>query len=407
MLGRRLLIELAAGFALVALAGCGTHNNDQLAQGRANLKHRPQVNCTAEPAVAAVAGVNGNPDTVYLEDWILVSVCNLDKLRADADKAQKPVTLYIQGIDTGVQPAGVDYDSGTLTFVLRRDAKNKDLWNGLLYAPLDDPTSSMYISAGVSGQKPLPRAPGATTLVRLNKIYVDSMTWLWMVLLIAVALGLVIVGSKSDLLRNGPTIGGTKQSFSLARTQMAWWFFLVLVGYVFIWLVTGDRDTIPASLLGLMGISASTALAAVAISARGTEKSAARKNLLDDELVAISVAAAEIDAQLSDPTLVNIYPTLKSNRSAMETRRQNIYLERASLTSITPSVSWWRDLITDDNGAFGLDRVQILVWTVVLGLIFLYSVLWDLSMPEFNNTLLALMGISSGTYIGFKLPSKT
>jgi hypothetical protein len=31
-------------------------------------------------------------------------------------------------------------------------------------------------------------------------------------------------------------------------------------------------------------------------------------------------------------------------------------------------------------------------------------VIWDLLMPEFNATLLTLMGISSGTYIGFQLP---
>jgi hypothetical protein len=31
---------------------------------------------------------------------------------------------------------------------------------------------------------------------------------------------------------------------------------------------------------------------------------------------------------------------------------------------------------------------------------------WDLTMPEFSATMLALMGISWGTYIGFKLPLK-
>ncbi|HEX9459334.1 MAG TPA: hypothetical protein VGA84_09330 [Thermoanaerobaculia bacterium] len=48
-----------------------------------------------------------------------------------------------------------------------------------------------------------------------------------------------------------------------------------------------------------------------------------------------------------------------------------------------------------------------MVWTLVLGGVFLISVLWDLTMPEFSATMLALMGISSGTYIGFKLPMKT
>lgn len=407
MLCRRMLI----GFALLAVAGCAasSHDTDQLTKGRENLWHRQAV-CGGDPAVSGAAGVNAipyTPDTVFLDDWVLVSVCHLDKLKADAEKAQKPITLFIQGIDSGIEPSGVDYDNGVLTFVLRRNEKNKEVWRGLLYAPLQDPISSMYVSVGIQGEKQLSRAPGANTLLRLHKVYVDQITWLWGILLAAVALGLFIVGAKSDLLRDGPTLGGTKQSFSMARTQMAWWFFLVLVGYVFIWVVTGDRDTIPVSLLGLMGISAGTALAAVAISSRGTDQTAARKKLLDDELVAITAAYREIDTQLTDATLTNIYPTLKAKKAEMEKRRENIYLERASLTSITPSINWWRDLITDDNGAFGLDRVQILVWTVVLGLIFLYSVLWDLSMPEFNNTLLALMGISSGTYIGFKLPSKT
>ena len=408
MVCRRLLTGFATGFALLALAGCAasSHATDQLTKGRENLKRR-QAACGADTAVSGAAGVYPNPDTVFLEDYVLVSVCHLDKLKGDADKITKPITLYIQGIDSGVEPVGVDYETGILTFVLRRDEKNKAVWSGLLYAPLQDPISSMYVSVGIQGEKPLPRAPGANTLLRLHKVYVDPVTWLWGILLAAVALGLFIVGAKSDLLRDGPTIGGTKQSFSMARTQMAWWFFLILVGYVFIWLVTGDRDTIPVSLLGLLGISATTALAAVALSSRGTDQSAARRKLLDDELVAIAAATKEIDTQLTDPSLTNIYPTLKAKKAEMEKRRENIYLERASLTTISPSINWWRDLITDDNGAFGLDRVQILVWTMVLGLIFLYSVLWDLTMPEFNNTLLALMGISSGTYIGFKLPSKS
>lgn len=53
-----------------------------------------------------------------------------------------------------------------------------------------------------------------------------------------------------------------------------------------------------------------------------------------------------------------------------------------------------------------LMRLRFLL-PLVLGGIFLTAVLWDLTMPEFSATMLALMGISSGTYIGFKLPMKT
>ena len=47
-----------------------------------------------------------------------------------------------------------------------------------------------------------------------------------------------------------------RKPFSLGRTQMAFWFFLVITSYVFIWMVTGDVNTITGTVLGLIGISA-------------------------------------------------------------------------------------------------------------------------------------------------------
>ena len=44
------------------------------------------------------------------------------------------------------------------------------------------------------------------------------------------------------------------------------------------------------------------------------------------------------------------------------------------------------------------------VWTVVLGFVFVTTVYRTLAMPDFSATLLGLMGISSGTYVGFKIP---
>jgi hypothetical protein len=38
--------------------------------------------------------------------------------------------------------------------------------------------------------------------------------------------------------------------------------------------------------------------------------------------------------------------------------------------------------------------------------VYLVSVYLRLDMPDFDNQLLALMGISNGTYLGFKLPEK-
>jgi hypothetical protein len=335
-----MVVPLAA-LALL-LAACGRdEDTDQLSQGRRNLHAAP---CGGAPAIAGVAGVNADGHAVYVGDWVLVSVCNLQTLVKDAEAEQQPVTLYIEGIDSGLQPTGIDYDSGTMTFILERNAKNKAIWTPLLYNPLFDPNVTIRISAGIHGDKPLPRAPHANTTLVLQKIYFDWAIAIWMAGLVAIAVALIWWGHNSDMLRDGAAAGGVRQPYSLARTQMAWWLLLILIGYNYIWLVTGDRDSIAPSLLALMGISAATAIASEAISKRAT--------------------AAK-------------------------------------------SAGFWHDLVTNEQGVVALDRFQIVAWTLVLGGIFLYSVIWDLTMPEFSATMLALMGISSGTYLGFKLPTKS
>lgn len=337
-------IRLLALLLLVALTSCAERQEaDLLGTAR---KHLHSAACGAATAVAGAAGVNTDPRQVYLGDWVVVSVCHLDALVRDAEAQQQSITLYIEGLDTGVEPSGIDIEGGTLTFELDRNAKNKHIWSQFLYDPLFDSDATMRISVGIAGDRPLPRAAGANMSLRLKKMYVDYWTLTWLALLIVVAIALVIYARRSDMLRDGPAVDGVYQPYSLARVQMAWWFFLLVVGYVFIWLVTGEVDSIAPSLLGLVGISAATALAAVAITS----------------------------------------PSSRGPRA---------------------SAGFMHDLISDDRGVVALDRLQVVVWTLVLGGIFLTAVLWDLTMPEFSATMLALMGISSGTYIGFKLPTKS
>lgn len=338
------MVRRAMVLAFVLLTACSGHaaDTDQLSLARKRL--RP-TGCAATPAVAAVSSTNADSHRVYLGDWVVVSVCHLQQLLATADAAQVPLTLYVEGRDTGNEPAGIDIESGTLTFILERNEGNRDLWRPFLYDPLFDPEVSLRLSVGMKGERPLPRTTGANMTIRLRKVWVDWSTWLWLGMLAAIAVVILLAAARTDMLRDRPATDGVRHTYSLARSQMAWWFFLTVISYSFIWLITGDRDTIPPSLLGLMGISAATALVAAAI------------------------------------------PDKKE-------------------TVARSSKSWWRDIVEDESGAVALDRLQIVVWTVVLSGIFLTSVVWELTMPEFGTTLLALMGISSGTYVGFKLPHK-
>ena len=92
---------------------------------------------------------------------------------------------------------------------------------------------------------------------------------------------------------------------------------------------------------------------------------------------------------------------------AARTVRLNQIDDQAQALSraVQPSTSggFWTDLLSDQNGV-SFHRFQIVVWTGVLSVIFIYTVYDSLAMPDFDAKLLGLMGISSGTYLGFKFP---
>lgn len=360
--------------------------------------------CGAEQAVSGVTTPAANPPrTFYLSDYLTVHVCHLNAFLAEAERQQQQVTLYLDGVDTKNFPVAVNREEGSITFVADRNDANKQLWRNWLYDPLQESHQELRVSVGRGGDRPLPRVPSANAKVHLHKVYVDWFTWLLAIIVGGVVIGVLLAGKHTDMLRDGPSMGPIRQTFSLARAQMAWWFVLILLAYVFVWLITGDRDTIPASLLGLMGISAATAVAAVSISSGSTSRVESLRASLDADIAAIDASLARINASMSaNPTLV---PVLEKQRDEQQRARNALVTRSATLTAVVPSQGWWRDLISDDRGGVALDRVQILVWTLVLGIIFLSSVILELTMPEFSGTLLALMGISSGTYIGFKMPA--
>jgi hypothetical protein len=69
------------------------------------------------------------------------------------------------------------------------------------------------------------------------------------------------------------------------------------------------------------------------------------------------------------------------------------------------STNFFDDILSDGNG-YSFHRFQIFAWTIVLGILFVSAVWAELAMPQFNETLLALMGVSAGTYLGFKFPER-
>jgi len=237
--------------------------------------------------------------------------------------------------------------------------------------------------------------------------------------------------------------------FSLGRTQMAFWFLVVLGAYLFIGVATGMwMGTISEQALALMGISATAGGAAVVIQEKKEASAAANRETeeqLHDHKSALRAAMADnaktdnvplLAVQLSDTILHLAKVSAKVVRAKATARlpsagasfsgskttekwrgftaewkalKANLATFKAKCRDFLSPAKWWgffRDIVSNTDGVT-LSRVQVLVWTVVLGFVFGMHVVVDLAMPELDIKMLALMGISSGAYLGFKFPERS
>ena len=80
---------------------------------------------------------------------------------------------------------------------------------------------------------------------------------------------------------------------------MAFWFFLVFASYTAIWLITDALDTITASLLALMGISAGTALGEAMIDTSKDDAQSGQLQELGAQKQAMEQSIPELQSQLN------------------------------------------------------------------------------------------------------------
>jgi hypothetical protein len=137
--------------------------------------------------------------------------------------------------------------------------------------------------------------------------------------------------------------------------------------------------------LALIGIGSGTTLGAAMIETARSEEWHKAREKLEQELTAEK--ASLLQAKAAD------MPAIETRIASLEQR-------------IRPSSrNLFMDLVTDVNG-ITLHRFQMLVWTLALAVVYVIAVYDKLAMPDFDTTLLALLGISSGVYLGFKIPEK-
>jgi hypothetical protein len=367
---------------------------------------------SAAPKVVAVEG------NLELDDIIRVRVDHLREWAMNPKNDPTKLVPYLNG--RSIQrnyPEEINASLNELYFHLEILPENKSTWVDLLGAP-EGRRKPVSFSVGLES----PQSPFDSVFEKSNPltlIIVSPPYGLVSIVVVLVTLIILIwLARKTNLIRDGGNrVSGERRPYNLGRTQMAFWFFLIYASYVTIWLITDALDTITGSLLVLMGISAGTALSEAMIDSGKMEANANQLQSLAAEKLSLEQTIPDLQSQV---TAINskdsLQPNDTSNRDSLNNQIQTSGKRLAEinqqLQALTPradagiSQGFLRDILSDGSG-YSFHRFQICAWTLVLGIIFISDVYNNLNMPEFSATLLGLMGISSGTYIGFKFPEKT
>lgn len=361
----------------------------------------------------------GNPLTLTVEG--LAQKLKEKKLKAE------DLTLTLNGrAITGLK--GSMPDENSIEFRPERTGDTKHIWNELLGSPrFREATRPMKVGLLTPDGQLF-----AKPLVAEFKLY--NATWANICLagLIGTLIGFYFLATRTNIIRdsNPPNPGEGlpiskkkyRRPYSLGRTQAAFWFFLVIASFLFIYLITNDYNTITDQALILIGIGTGTALGGAMIDASKRNSSNADLNTLlpeqarlkaevdelirqqtdlDAKIKAAGAAAADVDKQ----ALGELKVSLSQKQETLNATDKKIEEAKSGLSKPV-SEGPIKDLLTDADGEITFHRFQILVWTIILGVIFCVGVNRTLGMPEFDGTLLALMGISAGTYLGFKIPER-
>lgn len=338
-----------------------------------------------------------------LGDHLFVGFQNLKAWMDSNPNKVSEIALVLNGqVIRGIASSGPDTTYKYLKFDLARleddqeaSKQNRLEWNALMTDLRGDKMLHIRVA---SGGNPPYWGPEETVAFEVLPRY----SWAVLFLLLLLLLAFIVLAKKSDILRDRPTVNGVKQSYSLARCQMAWWFFLVAASYCYLWIVLNNRNSLTQGVLILTGVSAGTGLAASVIDASKRQQRDQLEQEKDQLTATANALPVAIQAAPDPATAAQLMAQQQQRNSA---RLAEVTSNLAALPSpIGNSEGFFLDILRDETG-ISFHRFQMMAWTIILGIVFVSSVWRDFTMPDFSATLLGLMGISSGTYVGFKLSS--
>jgi hypothetical protein len=271
-----------------------------------------EVKVTPFSAVTDISCEGKAPCYKGLGDQIWIQVEDLDQWIKERGAAKdRPVSqtvadlvpffdgVALRGIHPENPGAGADWVQDfhtfhTLRFTLERNTSNRESWSRLLKG-LEWDGRLVGVSVGFEGgaemptlvQKEPPRNDPEPDRFKKFKLVVlpKASTIGAAILFFAAVIAFFLLVRRTEILQDvsAPLRPDGKPPYSLARMQMAVWFFLVVAAWFLLFLVTKDIDTLTPSILILMGISAGTAVGSTIMDAGTTLDAADRtKNVPAD-----------------------------------------------------------------------------------------------------------------------------
>lgn len=317
-----------------------------------------------------------------LGGWLTLTVPDLETWKVATKSDPTALSLVMAGNKMpGIAPL-VNTTDGTLSFPLRRAPErpeNATAWTNVLdrvlgqgsnfKVGLSDDKGGLVIAEqeaqfGVSDHRVLYVVGGLALVVLLVGVIGWQMRWTFL---------------RDDYDVPEEVVPAETMPFSLGRSQMIFWTIVIVVTWACVGWSTGDWLSLNESSLALMGIGIGTAAGSMAAAP-------ARVGQLVDAYTDAKKAAA------AAPEGSDAHGLLKAAEDAL----------RREITA----KSWYRDVMSDYGEGAGLHRLQSVLFTLLFGGYFTVQAVIHGTMPVLSPVHMAMLGISSSAYIGFKYVGK-
>ena len=261
-----------------------------------------------------------------------------------------------------IKVANLPLDVKLYCFQLENLLSKKDTLSKILNPKGNLDKIDVKISIGTSIENRVLVNDHFTIVFDENKSNRIIISWILAMILILV-MGYIYCEDKLAIIRNSKVVSTVPPApgealekpimepttFSLAKTQMAFWTLVILFAFLYVWANTGSSIQITAQVFFLLGISAGTTIFASVIN--------------------------QNDA--SNPLLAdNMHQNEKS--------------------------SWILPDILQDKCGYSISRLQNVAFTIAVGGYFLFEVIVFKKIPTIDPYLVVLMAISSTAYVAVK-----